>query len=119
MTKKTRRGLFYAMILIFIVVGITAIFYSNGWQLDPATLTIQKLGGIFFRDLPREASVQLDQIKFQFNAGILNSEKSSSSVASPSATVFLPCFTNSMSVTAQVMGSKSKGILNSPLSARK
>lgn len=73
MTLKTRRILFYALAAIFPLVSTVAIFYSNGWRFDPTTLTITRLGGIFFENLPAGAIVKLAGKKFDFEPGLLKS----------------------------------------------
>lgn len=47
MTNKSRKVLFYSLTIIFFVLGTGLIFYSNGWRLDPETLSISRLGGLF------------------------------------------------------------------------
>ncbi|MBI3046514.1 MAG: hypothetical protein HYY86_03215 [Candidatus Harrisonbacteria bacterium] len=73
MTLKTRRILFYALAAVFPLIGATAIFYSNGWRFDPTTLTITRLGGIFFENLPAGATVKLGKKELNFEPGLLKS----------------------------------------------
>ena len=73
MTLKTRRILFYALTVIFIIFGTVVVFYSNGWRLDLETLTIDKLGGLFFEITPRDATITIDKNQFEFKSGFLRS----------------------------------------------
>jgi len=73
MTLKTRRILFYALAAVFPLISAAAIFYSNGWRFDPATLTITRLGGIFFENLPAGVTVKLGKKELDFEPGLLKS----------------------------------------------
>jgi len=73
MTLKTRRILFYALIALFIVSGTSVIFYSSGWRLDFETLTISRLGALFFEIQPDHATISIEKTPYQFNPGLLKS----------------------------------------------
>lgn len=73
MTVKTRKILFYSAVLLFVIIGITAIFYSNGWRFDLETMSINKLGALFFEIKPDDALIMIDKTSFKFDPGFLRS----------------------------------------------
>lgn len=73
MTLKTRKILFYSLSLLFIIIGTTAIFYSNGWRIDPETMKINKLGALFFEITPSDATITIDGANFEFSPDFMRS----------------------------------------------
>ena len=73
MTIKTRKILFYSASILFIVIGVIAIFYSNGWRFDPETMAINKLGALFFEIKPDNALISIDKTNFKFDSSFLRS----------------------------------------------
>src|SRR3989344_2271879 len=73
MTIKTRRVLFYGLAMLFVVVGTSVIFYSSGWRFDFETLTINRLGALFFEIQPDHATIAIEKTPYQFNPGLLKS----------------------------------------------
>ncbi|MBU6142030.1 hypothetical protein KGO95_02850 [Patescibacteria group bacterium] len=73
MTKRTRRILFYITTLSFFVIAVAALFYSNGWRFDLETLTINRLGGIYFDKVPDGATLTVEKLDLQFNPSFLGS----------------------------------------------
>ena len=73
MTLKTRKVLFYLLLAVFAGSSVFAIFYSNGWRFDLETLTINKLGAIFFKKIPDEATVSIEKNELKFESGLLTS----------------------------------------------
>lgn len=59
MTLQTRRTLFYALLAIFLIAGAGLIFYSSGWRLDPETLRVNKIGGLFVETGTPDASIKV------------------------------------------------------------
>ncbi|MBM3257424.1 MAG: PEGA domain-containing protein [Candidatus Liptonbacteria bacterium] len=62
MNIHTRRRLFYGFCIAFLVIGTSTVLYTQGWRVDFANWSIKKVGGIFVRSFPREASIFLDGI---------------------------------------------------------
>lgn len=73
MTLQTRRIIFYSLVFSFIIIGITAIFYSNGWRFNLETFTINKLGGIFFESVPSYAMVSIGKTNLNLKQNFLYS----------------------------------------------
>ncbi len=73
MNLKLRRGLFYTLILIFIILAIFIIPYSNGWRFDFKNFSFVKLGGIYIETNPIETQIQIDRINFQTKPGFIKS----------------------------------------------
>jgi hypothetical protein len=73
MNLKLRRGLFYTLILIFIILAIFIIPYSNGWRFDFKNFSFVKLGGIYIETSPMETQIQIDRINFQTKPGFIKS----------------------------------------------
>ncbi|MEK7463310.1 MAG: hypothetical protein AAB621_03055 [Patescibacteria group bacterium] len=80
MNLKIRRLIFYALIIIFLILAFFIIPYSNGWRFDPGTLSFVKLGGLYLNVEPAEASVQVSPLTSVLGAGVnkLNFEIKSS-----------------------------------------
>ncbi len=73
MTKNTRRILFYVATVLFFIIGIAALFYSNGWRFDLETFSVNKLGGIYFEKIPDGAQLTIEKMDLQFNPGFFKS----------------------------------------------
>lgn len=73
MTLRTRKILFYFLIILFLIISVAAIFYSNGWRFDLETLTINKLGALYFEIIPADTTITIDKTNFEFNPGIFRS----------------------------------------------
>lgn len=71
MTLKTRRILFYSLILIFLVLGTAVVFYAQGWRLDWKNLTPVQVGGIYIRTRPPQAQLFLDGKEIKNKSGLL------------------------------------------------
>lgn len=73
MTLKTRRILFYSLAAIFPFIGAVAIFYSSGWRFDLESLSINKLGAIFFKKIPADSAIIIEKTQIKFEPTLLNS----------------------------------------------
>lgn len=72
MNNSTRRNFIILSTLLFIVVVLLAIPYSQGWRWNSETKTFQKVGGLYILSHPTGASIYLNG-KHQANrAGILD-----------------------------------------------
>ncbi len=70
MTLRTRRFLFWGLLLLFLAAGTVITLYSQGWRLDLQSCTIrdplhctfnlEKTGGIFIRTSPRDVAIRVD-----------------------------------------------------------
>lgn len=59
LTRTTRRLVFYALILAFLAIGTTAVFYAQGYRLDPTTFRVQKIGAVYVRTFPADARISV------------------------------------------------------------
>ncbi|MDE2001714.1 MAG: hypothetical protein KGI60_04095 [Patescibacteria group bacterium] len=73
MTRNKRRILFYLFTLIFVLITVSALFYSNGWRFDWETITINQLGGIYFAKIPDGATLTIDKVDLSFNPNFFRS----------------------------------------------
>ena len=73
MTLRARKILFYLLTLIFFAMATAAIFYSNGWRFDLETLSISKLGGIYFEKVPDNSILTVEKANAEFNPNFLRS----------------------------------------------
>lgn len=71
MTLKTRRLLFYSLLLIFILAGTGAILYSSGWRFNPGSFHLKKTGAIYIETEPKDALIQIDNIYFKNRTGLI------------------------------------------------
>ncbi|HTY40156.1 MAG TPA: hypothetical protein VMC43_03660, partial [Candidatus Paceibacterota bacterium] len=79
MTLRTRRIFFYSLILAFLLLGTTAVFYAQGWRFDWTARAIQKVGGIYVRSWPADTTVYLNDKRLDrpfsiFDSGLLVSD---------------------------------------------
>ncbi len=73
MTLRTRNILFYCLTALFFIIAVSAVFYSNGWRFDPETFTINKLGGIYFEEVPDGSTLFMEKIGVEFSPSFLRS----------------------------------------------
>ncbi len=59
LTRTTRRLVFYSLILAFLAIGTAAVFYAQGYRLDPGTFRVQKIGAIYVRTLPADSHISV------------------------------------------------------------
>lgn len=71
MTLRTRRKIFYTLVAFFIILGGGIVFYAQGWRLDFTTWHFEKIGGIYVRAYPGNASIYLDNKAVQNQSGFL------------------------------------------------
>ena len=71
MTKIFRRRLFYFLLLFFLITGIGAVFYSQGWRIDFKTFAIKKTGAIYIQTKPKEVQIEIENILVKTQGGIL------------------------------------------------
>ncbi len=71
MNIHTRRNLFYLFCLAFLILGTGTVLFAQGWRLDLGTWRINKIGGIFIRSSPRDASITIDTIPVKNNSWLL------------------------------------------------
>ena len=60
MTRRTRRFLFYTLLLIFILGAPLTIFYTAGYSFDWQKMKLIKTGGIYLKSTPAGAEIFLD-----------------------------------------------------------
>jgi len=72
LTIHTRRQIFYTLVALFIIIGGGVVFYAQGWRLDFMTGHFEKVGGIYIRTYPENASIYLDGGPIQNQTGFLS-----------------------------------------------
>lgn len=83
MTLRTRRVLFYLLLLLFIVFGAGAVFYSRGWRintdnceirrLENCKIKLEKTGAILIATKPQGITIKIDGKSFQDKSGLVQS----------------------------------------------
>jgi hypothetical protein len=72
MTLRTRRKIFYTLVVLFFVLGGGVVFYAQGWRLDFSTWHFEKIGGIYIRSYPQDASIYLNGKSIENQSGFLS-----------------------------------------------
>lgn len=73
MKKSHQRRLFYALCAAFLAIGGIAVFYAQGWRIEPQGLKIGKIGGLYIRTFPRDTEVLLDSVPVDETPGLIES----------------------------------------------
>lgn len=60
MRQSDRRKTLWFLVFLFVVAGGGAIFYAQGYRLDLSPFAVQKIGAIYVKSFPGNASVYLD-----------------------------------------------------------
>jgi hypothetical protein len=71
MLKSTRRRIFYALLLIFLVFGTGVVEYADGWRFDFSAWRLEKVGQIYVRSFPGDAALSLDGKPVKNQTGFL------------------------------------------------
>ncbi len=72
MKIQTRRRIFYALVLLFIVVGAAVVLFAEGWRINFSTLEAEKAGGIYVRSSPDDAHITLNKEPIQNQSAFLS-----------------------------------------------
>ncbi len=72
MTRRTRRAIFYVLTALFLLIGTTVVLYAEGWRFDFGTFRAEKVGAIYLRSFPSDASITLDGKPVQNQSGFLS-----------------------------------------------
>jgi len=95
MTLRTRRIIFYTFTLLFIIVGLGVVFYSQGWRINiqnckikslprsedllllrglkDCRVAFQKTGAIFIETQPKGVVIKIDEETFKDKSGLIQS----------------------------------------------
>jgi len=73
MNLKIRRLIFYALIVIFLILAFFIVPYSNGLRFDFNTLSFVGLGGLYLNVEPTEALAQIDKLSFEIKSSFIKS----------------------------------------------
>jgi hypothetical protein len=60
MLRSTRRKIFYILVAIFLALGTGIVSYANGWRLDIGRWRVEKVGEIYVRSFPDDATVSIN-----------------------------------------------------------
>lgn len=74
MTRAARQRIFYVLLTLFFISGIMIVLYAEGWRID---ITLwpwrpEKVGAIYVRSYPLDASLKLNNKFIQNDSGILS-----------------------------------------------
>ena len=72
MSHNSRRALFYAFFLIFIILGTGIVLFSEGWRIDFPSFRVSKVGGIYVRSYPEDTRIFLNGKSVQNQSGFLS-----------------------------------------------
>jgi hypothetical protein len=72
MTRTARRRLFYALLALFFILGTGVVFYAQGWRFDFTARRFNKVGAIYVRSFPADASITLNGKLIQSQVGFLS-----------------------------------------------
>lgn len=70
MHKITRRIIFYAFCLIFLLLGVGITLYAQGYRISDRSLTVTSVGGLYITTTPSGASITLDGEPVKSNSGL-------------------------------------------------
>ena len=71
MSIKTRRFLFYSLVILFLFLGTFLTFNSRGLRVDWKTFQVEATGGIYVSSVPTKAQIKLDGEDIKNETGIL------------------------------------------------
>ncbi len=71
MTTKTRRTIFYLLVVLFFIIGFFIIGYSQGARLDFKTMKFVQTGGIYIQSFPTDSDIKLDDKNIDNKTGLL------------------------------------------------
>lgn len=60
MQLRTRRILFWSLIPCFVIGGTGMVLYSQGYRVDVSAQEVTKVGALYVRGYPRDATITLD-----------------------------------------------------------
>jgi hypothetical protein len=72
MSHGSRRALFYALLLIFFILGTGIVLFAEGWRMDFSSLRVSKVGGMYVRSYPEDARIFLNGKSVQNQSGFLS-----------------------------------------------
>lgn len=71
MSIKTRRFLFYSLVIFFLVIGSFLVLNSRGYRIDWKTFQVEATGGIYVSSIPTKTEITLDGEGIKNQTGIL------------------------------------------------
>lgn len=57
MSRKIRKIIFYLFVIVFLIIGPAIILYAGGWRIDFRRWKPVKVGGVYLKELPDNATV--------------------------------------------------------------
>ncbi|MGB7957964.1 MAG: hypothetical protein WCF77_03950 [Minisyncoccia bacterium] len=72
MSHNSRRALFYGFFLLFLALGTGIVLFAEGWRVDFPSFRISKVGGIYVRSFPEDATITLNAKPVQNESGFLS-----------------------------------------------
>lgn len=69
---RTRRVLFYGLVVLFLILGSIVVLFAQGWRIDLLTFKTQKVGAIYVRSYPDDASITLGKKSVHNTSGFLS-----------------------------------------------
>lgn len=68
MSSQLRKGIFYGLVFVFMVLGTWAVLYTQGWRIDFGALKIRKVGAIYVQSFPPKAKIYLNDVEIKNNS---------------------------------------------------
>ncbi len=72
MSKRSRRALFYVLCAIFLLLGVGVVLFAQGFRMDIPSFRVSKVGGIYVRSYPENASIFLNGKPVKNQSGFLS-----------------------------------------------
>lgn len=73
MLYKTRRKLFWILVVLFIIVGSIAVVYSFGYRFDSKNWQFTQTGGLYLETYPKILNINIDDELLEKKSSLLNS----------------------------------------------
>lgn len=71
MSRRTRKTIFYVLLVLFVLIGAVVVFYAQGWRFDFLAWHIEKVGAIYVRSFPETAHIFLEHESVPNQSGFL------------------------------------------------
>ncbi|MDD5590249.1 MAG: PEGA domain-containing protein [Candidatus Portnoybacteria bacterium] len=71
MTRRSRRTIFYLLVLVFALAAPLTILYATGYSYDWENKRLLKTGAFYFRTIPKKTEVSINGIKSDTAPGLI------------------------------------------------
>lgn len=73
MSLIKRRTLLFIFFILFIFLGVSTVFYADGWRIDWNSFRLSRIGGIYVKTYPSRADIFLDGKSIKRGFGLFDS----------------------------------------------